>query len=232
MAQSAYQIVEISKGFWRFEENGVRAFLIAGTEKAMLVDTGFGTGDIREVVTSLTDLPLQLVNTHTDRDHIGCNGLFDEAWMHPAEYDRYHQKDGPKLTARPLWEGDEIQLGGRTFEVVLIPGHTPGSIALLDAAHRLLIGGDSVQTGAIFMFGPGRNLPAYIESMKKLDAMRARFDLVYPSHGEVPVSADILPGLIEGAQRLLRGELSGSKPDRPGLEALLYDVGVAKFLYP
>ena len=231
MTQSAYQIVEISKGFWRIEENGVRAFLIAGTEKAMLVDTGFGTGDIRQVVTSLTALPLQLVNTHADRDHIGCNGLFAEAWMHPAEFDRYHQKDGPKLTARPLWEGDEITLGGRTFEVVLIPGHTPGSIALLDAAHRLLIGGDSVQTGAIFMFGPGRNLPAYIESMKKLDAMRGRYDLVYPSHGEVPVSAELLPALVEGAEKLMSGQLAGIKPDRPGIEAMLYDAGVAKFLY-
>ena len=232
MTQSAYQVVEISEGFWRIEENGVRAFLVAGSEKAMLVDSGFGTGNIREVAESLTPLPLQLVNTHADRDHIGCNGLFDEAWMHPAEYDRYHQKDGPKLTAKPLWEGDRIALGGRTFEVVLIPGHTPGSIALLDALNRILIGGDSIQTGAIFMFGPGRNLPAYIQSMKKLDAMRERFDVVYPSHGEAPVPADILPGLIEGAERLLRGEIAGTKPDRPGLEALLYDAGVAKFLYP
>lgn len=232
MTQSAYQVFEISEGFWRIEENGVRAFLLTGSEKAILVDSGFGTGNIREVVESLTSLPLQLVNTHADRDHIGCNGLFEEAWMHPAEYDRYQQKDGPQLTVKPLWEGDLIPLGGRTFEVVLIPGHTPGSIALLDAKNRILIGGDSIQTGAIFMFGPGRNLSAYVQSMKKLHTMRERFDLVYPSHGEVPVSTDILPGLIEGAEKLLRGELVGTRPERPGLEALLYDAGVAKFLYP
>jgi glyoxylase-like metal-dependent hydrolase (beta-lactamase superfamily II) len=116
--------------------------------------------------------------------------------------------------------------------VVLIHGHTPGSIALLDRDNRMLLGGDSIQTGAIFMFGPGRNVPAYVESMRKLDAMRNAFDVVYPSHGEVPVSADIIPALVKGARRLLAGELSATKPDRPGLDAMLYDAGVAKFLYP
>lgn len=232
MAQSVYQTVEISTGFWRIEEGGVRAFLVLGSERAMLVDSGFGTGNIRDLVLAMTSLPVQLVNTHADRDHIGCNALFEEAWMHPAEFDRYQQKDGPALTAKPLWEGDLIDLGGRCFEVVLIPGHTPGSIALLDRENRLLIGGDSIQTGAIFMIGPGRNVPAYVESMKKLDAMRSAFDVAYPSHGEVPVSADIIPALVEGAQRLLAGELSATRPERPGLDAMLYDAGVVKFLYP
>ncbi len=47
-----------------------------------------------------------------------------------------------------------IDLGAMKFEALLIPGHTPGSIALLDRENRLLIGGDSVQRGTVLMVGP------------------------------------------------------------------------------
>ncbi len=61
---------------------------------------------------------------------------------------------------RLLWEGTVIDLGFWKFEVILTPGHTPGSIMLLDREKRLLISGDTIQAGDIYMFGPGRNLPA------------------------------------------------------------------------
>jgi glyoxylase-like metal-dependent hydrolase (beta-lactamase superfamily II) len=204
--------------------------LFRGSDKALLVDSGFGTGNIKKAVAALTELPVMLVNTHADRDHTGCNAMFDKAFMHPAEYDRYHQSDGAGLPVGPLWEGSVIDLGGRSFEVILIPGHTPGSIALLDAENRILISGDSIQSGTVFMFGPGRNLDAYIESMEKLYGIRDRFDTVYPSHGPFPVSADILGGLISGARLLREG---GLKPAKAPFEtsAQLYDGGVAKFLY-
>jgi glyoxylase-like metal-dependent hydrolase (beta-lactamase superfamily II) len=132
---------------------------------------------------------------------------------------------------KPLWEGDRIDLGGRSFKVILLPGHTPGSITLLDAENRALFSGDSVQAGTIYMFGPGRNLKAYIASMIKLAAISKQFDAVYPSHGPIPVSRDILDGLILGAKRVLNGEIEGVKAERADISAKVYDVGVAKFLY-
>jgi hydroxyacylglutathione hydrolase len=231
MKNNPYEVHQVDASCWRIEENGVRAFLITGTEKALLVDTGFGTGNIKEIVDNMTDLPLMLVNTHTDRDHIGCNSLFEKAYMHPSEYDRYNQGVGAGLTVEPFWEGDRIELGGRSFEVILIPGHTPGSIALLDAENRVLFSGDSVQAGTIYMFGPGRNIKAYIASMIKLAVISNRFDTVYPSHGPIPISSDILDGLIIGAKRVLNREIEGMKAERTGISAKLFDIGVAKFLY-
>jgi len=229
MEKSVYEVIKIGENSWRIEENGVRSLLFAGTCKALLLDTGFGTGNIKEAVEKLTDLPVMLVNTHADRDHLGCNKLFEKAYMHPAEFDRYHQAMGREFIAEPLWEGDIIDLGGRCFEIILIPGHTPGSIALLDAENKILISGDSVQAGTIYMFGAGRNIDAYIHSMKKLSDMRNRFDTVYPSHGRFPVDAGIIDGLITGAEQIRDGKITGEKvDDRP---ADLYDAGVAKFLY-
>jgi glyoxylase-like metal-dependent hydrolase (beta-lactamase superfamily II) len=228
MEKSVYEVIQIDEKSWRIEENGVRSLLFAGTEKALLVDTGFGSGNIREVVESLTKLPVMLVNTHADGDHLGCNKLFDKADMHPAEFDRYHQKMGYEFTAEPLWHGHIIDLGGRRFEFKLIPGHTPGSIVLLDEENKILIGGDSVQMGAIYMFGAGRNIHAYIHSMKKLDMLK-NFDTVYPSHGPFPVDAGIIGELISGAEQIRDGKIKGtSAGDRP---ADLYEIGRVKFLY-
>lgn len=230
MAEQTYIVEKIDGAGYRIEENGVRALLLEGTQRALLVDTGFGSGDLKALVGTLTALPVTLVNTHTDRDHIGCNALFPEAYMHPAEYDRYSAGDSP-APPRPLWEGDVLDLGGRRFEVVLIPGHTPGSIALLDGDHRVLVSGDSVQDGNIFLFGPGRNLAAYVESLRKLDAMRHRFDAVYPSHGSFPLDSGVIPSLLAGAERLLAGELTGKAATVMDMEVEVYDAGVARFLY-
>lgn len=232
MSQAPYEIIKIDDTSYRIEENGVRSLLFIGASEALLIDSGFGTGDLRSVVESLTDLPIKLVNTHADRDHIGCNTQFACAYMHPAEYDRYRGAAAEMPTdVMPLWEGDIIDLGNRRFEVILIPGHTPGSIALLDEANGILISGDSVQDGRIFMFGGGRNMPAYLASMKKLSALRGRFNTVYPSHSTFPVSPEIIDGLITGAEKTLSGELKGEVTTLRDAPIRVIDIGVAHFLY-
>ncbi len=227
----AYSANLISPGFWSIEEGGVRSFLIEGLDKAMLVDTGYGTGDIRAFVETLTSLPVFVINTHTDRDHIGCNGSFEKVIMHPDEVNYYNQKKNDvNNDIEFVGDGAGIDIGTHRFEVIHIPGHTPGSIALLDREKSLLIGGDSVQTGAIFMFGEGRDLVQYITSMKKLEKMRDSFETIIASHGELLLHSDIIPELIVGAQRVLDGEIEGQVPPMT-LPCKLYVAGRAKFLY-
>jgi len=150
--------------------------------------------------------------------------------MHPVKFDRYYQAVGREFTAEPIWEDDIIDLGGQCFEIILLPGHTPGSIALFDDENKILIGGDSIQAGMIFMFGLGRNIDAYIHSMTKLTDIYGSFYTVYPSHGSFPVDYSIIPKLITGAEQIRDGKIEGTKApfETP---AELYDVGVAKFLY-
>ncbi|MDR1669126.1 MAG: MBL fold metallo-hydrolase, partial [Oscillospiraceae bacterium] len=212
---------------WRIEENGVRCFLFTGSERALLVDTGYGTGDLKKLTGELTNLPVTLINTHADGDHLGCNGQFEKAYMHPDDFARCRQNH-PGAVLEPA--ESVIDLGGRCFEVIHIPGHTPGSVALLDAENRLLVAGDSVQAGMVFMFGEGRELKRYIQSLEQLHRLAGRYDTIYPSHGPFPVYTDILPPLIHGARQLLAGEL----PPLPApfdVPAKLYDITVAKILY-
>lgn len=226
----AYQVSKCYENCYCIQEGGVRCFLFCGTEKALLLDTGFGTGDLKSVVESITALPVLLVNTHSDRDHIGCNRQFGTAYMHPAEFDRY-QQNMEGAPAAPLWEGDVLELGGFDLRVILIPGHTPGGIALLDEKNRSLFAGDMVlKGGEIFMFGPGRNMLAYLASMQKLMTMSERFDTVYGCHHDLPVDKEVLPLLAQGAEDYMEGRLTGRKVDMHGNPVMLYDFGAAKFL--
>ena len=238
MEKEIHQVFRLDETCWQIEEKmdasfQVNSFLVVGKEKAMLIDSGFGKGNLKEIVEGLTSLPIVLVNSHADGDHIFGNKAFGPAHMHPAEFDRYHRTVGADAPVVPLWEGDVIDLGGQRFEVILIPGHTPGSIALLDPEKRIIFCGDSVQGGLIFMAGAGRNIAGYIESMKKLKAMRGRFDKVYASHGRPDTDPDTLGELIEGAGKVWRGEIKGEPMPNPieGIEAKVYAVGKVRFLY-
>ena len=226
-------IKKISEHFWILEDNGVRAFLFEGDKRAMLVDTGFGALPLRDMVTELTELPVFLINTHTDRDHTGCNKDFTPVYMHPAEMDRYKSSlpDGCRMEdVRPLWEGDIIDLGHWKFEVILTPGHTPGSIMLLEREKRMLISGDSIQNGNIFMFGPGRNMPAFQSSIQKMIDMSDAFDSIWPSHGDYPLKIDIIPGILQGTKDLVAGKLPEEEPPHP-MPCKKYSCDVASFLY-
>jgi glyoxylase-like metal-dependent hydrolase (beta-lactamase superfamily II) len=229
-APMPYEAVKISDGAWRIEDNGVRAFVFEGTKNALVVDTGFGTGDLRMIVDGLTSLPIILVNTHADADHISCNTQFGTAHMHPAEYPYYYETAKQDATVAPLWDGDVIDIGGRKFEVILIPGHTPGSIALLDRENKILVSGDSVSATPVFMFGKVRNIRAFIASLEKLLTFGDAFDTVYPSHGPFPVSTDLIGSAIAGAKKVLAGEVEGQDPPFE-LPAKMYLTEGAAFFY-
>ena len=223
------EIIKINENTWRFEDDGVRFFLLCGTEKAALVDTGMNTPNAREMAERLTDLPIVLINTHADPDHISGNAAFDEFYMSPAEEDNYRHNGG-KGTIIPVKEGDVIELGDRPLRIIDIPGHTPGSIAILDERYRVLISGDSVEDGNVFMFGIYRNIDLYIDSLRHLAKYDGRFDEVYAMHGSVPVKPDIIGKLIEGAEQIRRGEAKGQKVNLFGNEVLLYKFPYAGFL--
>ena len=233
MADSIYKVDLIYENTWRIREDWAYCFLMVGKDRAMLMDTGRGLGDLKALVETLTDLPVILVNTHSDHDHAGGNGQFPVAYMHPAEYAQYHASPAGKGKAvEPLWEGDIIDLGGRTFEVLLIPGHTPGSIMLLERETGNLFTGDSVQQGTIYICGDGKDIHAYIAGIEKLETMKSRFKTLYPSHGAPELDTDIFRGLIDGAKNIVAGKVEGyTSPNHPVPGAMIYNIGVAEILY-
>ena len=222
-------VFQINESTWRIENGGVRYFLLCGAERAALVDTGMRAPDAREIAESLTDKPLILINTHADPDHISGNAAFERAYMSPAEEENYRSHGGAGELV-PVREGDVIELGDRPLRIIDIPGHTPGSIAILDEKNRALIGGDSVQDGNIFMFGARRDLEKYIESMRHLNEYAGLFDEVWPMHGTFPVKPELVGLLLEGALEIRAGRATGEPVERFGNKICLYRFPYAGFL--
>ena len=223
------EIIRINDNTWRIEDNGVRFFLLAGTEKALLIDSGMNTPDAKQIAESITKLPIMLLNTHADPDHISGNGSFNCFYMHPDEEDNYRTHGGPG-TILPVKDNDIIDLGDRPLKIIFIPGHTPGSIAILDIKNRVLISGDTVQDGNIFMFKEQRNMSLYIESLKKLSMYTDEFDTIYPSHGTFTVGPELIGNLIDGAEQIINGKAKGKIVDMFGAPVMLYKFPYAGFL--
>ena len=228
--QYGAQVVQISEDTWRIEDGSVRFFLLKGAEKAMLIDTGMTIRHAREIAEALTGLPVCLLNTHADRDHTGCNGEFESFYMHPDDEAQY-RAGGQGGRVIPVRDGDVLDLGDRPLRIVHLPGHTPGSIAVLDVTRRVLISGDPIQEhGRIFMFGERRNMRDYAASLEKLEALIPEFDEIWPSHADLPLAPDIIPRLREGAARILKGEIPGREAELFGRKITIRDLGFTAFL--
>ena len=224
------EIIPINENSWRIEDRGVRCFLLTGSEKALLIDSGRELHTARDIAESLTDLPVMLLNTHADGDHTGSNEQFESFYMHPDE-EAHFRRGGRGGTIIPAREGDILDLGGRELRIIDLPGHTPGSIAVLDVGNRVLISGDPVQEhGRIFMFGAHRNMENYIRSLEHLETFTAEFDEIWPSHADIPILPALIRKLHDGALDVLDGKVAGSPVEVHGNQVIAYDLGFCTLL--
>jgi len=204
MADKVYEVVEIQAGFWAINEGGVRMYLLEGADWALLLDTGFGGGDLRGVVERLTDKPVRVCLSHDHHDHISNCKQFSHFILHRETL----------AAARPLCpagavfdlvdEGDVIDLGSRQLTVLHTPGHTPGSIALWDRAGNFALTGDSVGDKPVFLFLDGADMEAYETSLLRLAALLEPGGILYACHGTMAVTPEHAERLVcccEGTKR-------------------------------
>ena len=230
-------------------EEQVKSHLIIGAERAVLIDTGMGVGDIRAVVASLTDMPITVVNSHAHWDHIGGNHRFDAVLIHPAEaadlaggvandllrpWFQPEHLTGPLpdgVTAETIeipegpapmliHDGDVLDLGDRTLEVIHAPGHSPGGIALLDRANGVLFSTDVAYAGPLYLYAED-DLPIYAASLAKLAALVPDLRAIYPSHNAWSIS----PALLTAMSDALAGIVAGDAPswERDAITAWEFD---------
>lgn len=82
-AESWFRVAPQEPGVWLVGEPGhVNSWLIRGSERALLLDTGLGLADISAAVATVCPQEPQVVNSHVHFDHVGGNGLFAETAMH------------------------------------------------------------------------------------------------------------------------------------------------------
>ena len=173
-------------------------FLIIGPEKAMLIDTGCGVGNLRGLCEFLAPgKEIVCVNTHHHLDHSGGNPAFEKVYIH--EYDvphllagRAHIQDhwlDEKGQPKETWfdvadlvpyrdyeiigfkDGDTFDLGeGYLIEVKHLPGHTPGQSAFYDRQSKCIYIGDNT---SCFGGGEGEAHPECCTVRALRDALKA-----------------------------------------------------------
>lgn len=166
------------------------AYLIASDGQGLLVDAAADPAALRALI---GDTPVgTIVTTHRHPDHLGA--LADLAAHTGArlvagtpDVAAIEQTTGVTID-QGVWDGDAVQVGSVSLEVIGLVGHTPGSIAL---AHSPADGPVQLFSGdSLFPGGPGRTLqPEDFESlMTDLETkVFARFGddtCVYPGHGK------------------------------------------------
>jgi glyoxylase-like metal-dependent hydrolase (beta-lactamase superfamily II) len=81
---------------------------------------------------------------------------------------------------RLVREGDVVDLGNRVFEVLHLPGHSPGSIGLWEAATGIFFSGDAIYDGPLLDELPGSDIAVYTATMRRLEGLPAR--VVHAGH--------------------------------------------------
>ena len=229
-------IKKISSGVYAIDQGMVRSFLIVGTQRAMLLDTGAEECDILGLIRSVTQLPLIVLNTHGDGDHTANDDKFSDIYAHPEEFPIIRQfRPALKAHLHPITGASSFDLGGRILQVIEAPGHTPGSICLLDRGNRILFSGDTLSYGPVFLFGDHRDIRTYRETLTKLMVMGG-FDTVYPCHNSCPVSLTVIPALMAAVDGALDGSIAPQEnpmpmPTSDGVKPQVYTVGKCGILY-
>lgn len=220
----------VTDGVWHIQDaRGGVMYLVAGEERALLIDTGFGTGDLAAHVATLTDLPVTVVNTHHHMDHTRGNKYFAQVYIHTDDAPLV-QESSAKLI--PIYDGYTFDLGRRILRVITVPGHTPGSICLLDKADRILFTGDSPRPGAVMLHLPASlTVQTFFSSMLRLRTFTADFDTIAPAHGEPQPVGTLLDDLITCAAQILDGDQVGKPETTRFGDCLRAEYGSAGILY-
>jgi glyoxylase-like metal-dependent hydrolase (beta-lactamase superfamily II) len=122
----------------------------------------------------------------------------------------YQARGGRPTALVPVDNGHVFDLGDRTIEVIASPGHTAGSISLLDRRGRLLFTGDT-SNGLVWLHSPDAlPLETFLRTLSTLNARAGEFDTILPGHGD-PIDSSFLKDQIA----CVRSILDGSGARRP-----------------
>jgi len=167
-------ISKLEKNMWVVETaDKTTMYIIEGTKKAMLIDAGTKCEKLDEVIKQITQKPLIVMITHIHPDHAGNIKYFDQIYFHPGDTVLMRtMKVAYSGKINYVKNGDLFDLGGTTIEVLEAPGHTPGSIVLLDRKAGNCYSGDAYGSGQVWMqLRPHVSMSTYAKSCREMEAL-------------------------------------------------------------
>lgn len=223
-----YRSWKLSEDTWiiNFMEGSQNMYLLEGDERALLIDTGWGAGNLREHVEKLTPKPVLVANTHGHLDHSGGNGEWESVMLLPGgEADLItcerlpfdiSKMPYPNYEHKIVKDGDVIDLGGRTIELMDISSHSNGSIAFLDRKNGYLFVGDELESAQVIM-SPTEETPGYPfvldtrlrthrSNMLRIREMKGVWNTLLPAHNGAPIAHSYLDDYISLVEHIYAGD--------------------------
>lgn len=210
------------------DESDVCEYLFIGEKKAALIDTGYGIGDLKGYVETLTDLPYNVYLTHGHVDHASGASQFDDVYINFKDIElvkkhssvsfrkaflRQFGVDIPiqaflpqrKLPFLKLYDGMCIDLGNLSILFIEVSGHTHGTMVPICIEDRIAIFGDACGPGTILSFEESTSIEEYLYSLCKLKRYEQLYDVVLRQHGSFESKKSILDDNIENCKNILSG---------------------------
>lgn len=206
-------------------------YLVEGDTGALLIDTGYGIGDLRGFIESIVSTPYEVMCTHGHVDHAPGVGQFDAAYLHVDDFDLYlrhadealrrahldsfpdHQEE---VTAngmvppcpevlKPLDPEHVFDLGGVHVHLIAVPGHTAGMVVPIVEEDRLVNFGDACGVGTLLNLDESTTIERYLDSLRNLAAHEDEWEIVVRQHGTCSSTKAILHDNIELCEQILAG---------------------------
>jgi glyoxylase-like metal-dependent hydrolase (beta-lactamase superfamily II) len=205
------------------------SYLIIGNKQAVMFDAGSGerpagSKSMRQVAALYTDKPITLILSHFHYDHIYDASRFEDGAM---LIDRPEIRAGVKnglytisalesvdAEAPPLKvtgfiaDGEVIDLGNRSLDVLNLPGHTTESIVLIDRARNQTFTGDFVykHLGGIIAFAPASDFPPYKANSDRLLHLTNADTQFFGAHGIPRFGRDWVSLMSSELGKIIRGQ--------------------------
>ncbi len=219
MDEPYFRSEPVRPGVYRIQTDGDAIYLVIGEREALVIDSGYGCGDLRAYCQSLSPVPvICIANTHDHFDLTANISYFVKAYMSAATaplatipFPSFAGIDFPRDYPKEIvTDGSVIDLGGKTLEIFETPDHACGSICLLDRADRILFTGDEFMP-----FGKMLNTPVqhWKNCLDKLMAHREEFDMLCGGGG--PLDAGLIDKQYALVNRVLAGEVGGAPEENP-----------------
>jgi len=230
-------------------QGSVYMYLLVGSKKALLVDSGYGLLDLQSIIATVTDKPVICVCTHGHVDHALGACQFEEAYLHSKDFDVYARhtdstfitdmglkglmmrpprfmRNNPSYLAlvekmagkqyTPLQELDGVNsfaLGGRIVSWRHVPGHTQGTVAIIDEANKVAFDADACAPGAWLFLEESSPLPDYLKELERYKAFLDELSIEYRyvGHAKKALGEKYLRQLIKCTQICINKPKKGIK---------------------
>lgn len=207
-------MITIQDGLYAFiwesvRENNCNTFLMKA-DKTILIDPGYRHlfNHVERGLATLNLEPEQIdvvIATHGHPDHVDAAADFTKPtlfMMGQEEYQYFTELGSPSF---PIPEPDillqegELNIGGESFQVILTPGHSPGSLCLYHPERKVLFSGDVAFDQGIGRSDlPGGNGDLLKESLRRISQLDVEYLL--PGHGNVISGRDAVQANFRGIE--------------------------------